>query len=264
VPSSSSWARPDLQEATVDGGDGHPDRRLLEGGAEARLGVGLGALGLGLGVDVADGGVDLRQLAAVSHGDEVGLGPAPRSVGAAQAHGERGVLLARQQTAHGGDGGGGVAGVDEVDAARADQRARGEVEQLEAALGDLADRAVGREGGQHVAGVVGELARAGVGGAAGGLGAVARRQGVALAAQAAPGVDAEPDEREPRQHQPRRQRQRRSDDGPERPGQRREDAQKGSATAVARGHPPLFGQIGLRLKCRAARRRPARARWCTG
>ena len=188
----------DLQEAAVDGGDGHPDRRLLEGGAEARLGVGLQALGLGLRVDVADRRVDLRKLAAVAHGDEMGLGPAPGAVGAAQAHGQRGVLLAREQAAHGGDRGGGVAGMDEVGAAGADQRAGGEVEQLEAALGDLLDRAVGRERGQDVAGVVGQLARARVGGAAGGLGAVARRQGGALAALAAAGVDAEPDQREPR------------------------------------------------------------------
>jgi hypothetical protein len=205
-------------------------------------------------VDVADRRVDLRQGPAVAHGDEMDLGPAPRPVGAAQPHGERGVLLAGQQAAHGGDRGARVARVDEVGAARA----RDDVEQL--AFGDLLERAVGRERGQHVAGVVGELARAGVGGAALRLGAVAGRQGIALAALAARGVDAEPDQREAGHHEPGREWQRRAHDGPQRPDQRREEAEKGSATAVARSHPSLFGQPRPRLKCRAARRPPAPAR----
>ena len=255
----------DAQEAAVDGGDRHPDRRLLEGGAETRLGVGLGALGLGAGVDVADRGVDLEQRAGVAHRHEVDLGPAPRAVGATQTHGQRGVLRAGGEVAHGGDRGGGVARVDQIGGARADEGVGREVEQLAAAFGDLADGAVAGDRGQHVAGVVRELARARVGGAAGGLGAVARRDCGGRPALAAAGVDAEPDQRQARDHEPGGERRgRRGDDQQERAGQRREHAEGGSAAAVARGHPPLVGSERVLLKSRAAPPRPARARWCRG
>src|SRR6185295_5977817 len=60
----------DLEEAAVDRGDRHADRRLLERGAEAGLGVGLAALGFGAGVDVADRGVDLDERAALADGQQ--------------------------------------------------------------------------------------------------------------------------------------------------------------------------------------------------
>ena len=89
----------DLQEAPVDRGDRHADRRLLEGGAEAGLGVGLGALGLGAGVDVADRGVDLGERAAVADRQQLGVGPAPGAVGAAQADGDRHGVSSSQRDA---------------------------------------------------------------------------------------------------------------------------------------------------------------------
>ena len=76
--------------------------------------VGLAALGLGASVDVADRRVDLGERAAVAHGQELGVGPAPGAVGAAQAHGDRHALVVVREPLQGRDERGGVAGVHEI------------------------------------------------------------------------------------------------------------------------------------------------------
>jgi hypothetical protein len=264
APGERAQCPVDLQEAPVDGGDGHADRRVLERGPEAGLGLRLRALGLGARVDVADRGVDLGEPGRVADGQQPGLGPAPGAVGAAQPDRDGHGILAAHQAPHGGHGGGRVAGVDEVGAARAGKRDGREVEQLAAVLGDVADDAVGPDGGQDVARVVGQLARACVGRAAGGLGAVARLQGIRGEVAAAAGVDAQPGQPEAGEDEPGGQRSGRSGErsDPEQQqqsGQRGESTEEGSSAAVARGHPPLVGFQPLRLKCRVVPPPPAPA-----
>ncbi len=111
-----------------------------------------------------------------------------------------------------------------------------EISRIDAVRGDR---------GQHVAGVVRQLARARVGGAAGGLGAVARRQRGGRAAarggrrRSRASTSARPASTSQADSGSRRARRR----ARSAPASAVRTPRAAGATAVARGHPPLVGQL---------------------
>ena len=78
--------------------DRHPDRALLEGGAEARLGLGQRALGLDALVHVAGDHLRLARLAVHAH---AGLGPHGAPVAADEADRGADVVGLARAVAHG-------------------------------------------------------------------------------------------------------------------------------------------------------------------
>ena len=149
----------DAQEAEVGRGQRHPDRRLLEGGAEALLGLGQRGLGLHALGDVADGRVALDDGAGrgIAHDAQARLHP-HRALCAAHAVGDRdGRSLA---TAEQDRDAGRVVLVHEVGERPAEELLGLEPQQVAAGGGGVAHRAVGLEHADQVGGGLGEHARA--------------------------------------------------------------------------------------------------------
>ena len=149
----------DAQEAEVGRGQRHPDRRLLEGGAEALLGLGQRGLGLHALGDVADGRVALDDGAGrgIAHDAQARLHP-HRALCAAHAVGDRDgrLLAAAEQDRDAGR----VVLVHEVGERPAEQLLGLEPQQVAAGGRGVAHRAVGLEHADQVGGGLGEHARA--------------------------------------------------------------------------------------------------------
>ena len=165
----------DAQEAEVGRGQRHPDRRLLEGGAEALLGLGEGGLGPHPLGDVAHRRVALDHGAGhrVAHHAHARLDPHRRVARPPHPmrHRDRRLAVARGAQ-HRGDAGG-VVGVNEVDERASEQVFGLGAQQLPAGGRGVAQRARRREHADQVGRGLGEDLRALLGRAAGILGAVA-------------------------------------------------------------------------------------------
>ncbi len=119
--------------------------------------------------------------------------------------------------------------------------------------------------GEHVTGVLRKLAGAGVGGAAGRLGAVQRGGRVGHAALTPDALGAHGGQADAAdQHPHRRQHRRLGARDQYCTGECSQSPERAGGTAVARSHPSYVGQMAVALKFRAVLPPPVRARRCRG
>jgi len=171
VPEQARERAVDALEVPVGRGDGHADRRLLEGRAEARLRLlDRGLRGHALG-DVAHGRVGLHRAAGgVAQDTDPGLDPHPFTVGAPKPDGHRGDVDPGGDLGQRGDEVRQVVRVHELLRTAPDQRARIDAEQFAARGGEVLDPAVGGVHDEHVRRGLRQPARALLGREAAGLG----------------------------------------------------------------------------------------------